>query len=142
MSKNGVAALSFLPPVTTMNGPKYVHMLSKKLKLHMQVHQRQIFMQDGALCHHSNVAKTFLVDNNIEVLKWPRNSLDLNPIENLWTNMKNKVSEKQPSSGAELANAIREGYVKKNFRRGFPSLIERRTKRMKAVIRNREGHRS
>ena len=54
--------------------------------------------------------------------------------------MKNKVSEKQPSSGTELATAIKEGYVKKNFRRGFSSLIERRTKRMKAVIRNREGH--
>ena len=39
MFKNDVAALSFLPPGTTMNGPKYVHMLSKKLKFHMHVHQ-------------------------------------------------------------------------------------------------------
>ena len=27
MSRNGVAALSFLPPETTINGPKYVQML-------------------------------------------------------------------------------------------------------------------
>ena len=29
MSRNGVAALSFLPPGTTMNGPKYVQMLTE-----------------------------------------------------------------------------------------------------------------
>ena len=69
MSRNGVAALSFLPPGTTMNGPKYVQMLSEKLKLHLQVHNCQIFMQDGAPCHRSKVAKNFLDSNNIDHLK-------------------------------------------------------------------------
>ena len=44
MSRNGVAALSFLPPGTTINGPKYLQMLSEKLKLHLQVHNCKIFM--------------------------------------------------------------------------------------------------
>ena len=57
MSRNGVAALSFLPPGTTMNEPKYVRMLSKKLKLHLHVHNCQIFMQDGTPCHSSKVAE-------------------------------------------------------------------------------------
>ena len=59
-------------------------------------------MQDGAPCHCSKVAKNFLDSNNIDLLEWQGNSLDLNPIKNLWTNMKNKMSEKQPLSGAEL----------------------------------------
>ena len=108
MFRNGVAALSFLPPGTTMNGEKYVQMLSEKLKLHLHLHNCQIFMQDGAPCHRSKVAKNFLDNNNIDLLKWPRNSPDLNPIKNLRTNMENKVSEKQPLSGAELVKAIKE----------------------------------
>ena len=65
MSRNDVAALSFLPPETTMNELKYVQMLSKKLKLHLQVHNCQIFMQDGTPCHSSKVAKNLLDSNNI-----------------------------------------------------------------------------
>ena len=139
MPKNGVAALSFLPPGTTINGPKYVQILSEKLKLHLQVYNCQLFMQDGAPCHRSKVAKNFLDNNNIYLLEWPGNSRDLNPIENLWTDMKNKVSEKQPLSGAELVKAIKEVWVKEISKEYCQSLIKSMPKRIKAVIKNRGG---
>ena len=44
----------------------------------------------------SKVASEFLKKNKISVLEWPGNSADLNPIENLWTVMKDKVAYKQP----------------------------------------------
>ena len=56
MSKNGVGGLYFLTPEATMNGPKYVKLLSDKLKLHMEVHSCSILMQDGAPCNRSKVA--------------------------------------------------------------------------------------
>jgi len=68
-------------------------------------------MQDGAPCHRSKVAKTFLAKNRIKALDWPDNSPDLNPIQNLWTNMKTKVAEKHPSSAKDLAKVIKEVWV-------------------------------
>ena len=139
MSRNGVAALSFLPPGTTMNGPKYMQMLSEKLKLHLQVHNCQIFMQDGAPCQRSKVVKNFLDSNIIDLLEWPGNSLDLNPIENLWTNMKKKC-RKTKKSGAELVKAIKEVWVKEISKEYCQSLIKNMPRRIKAVIKIRGGH--
>ena len=93
ISEHGVAGIFFLPPGTTINGPRYIELLAEKLKVHMAVHNYTIFMQDDAPCHRSKGAKTFLAENQIKVLDWPGNSPDLNPIKNLWTNMKNKVAE-------------------------------------------------
>jgi len=83
ISEHGVTGISFLPPGTTINGPRYVELLAEKLKIHMAVHNCIIFMQAGAPCHRSKVAKTFLPENRIKVLDWTGNSPDLNPIQNL-----------------------------------------------------------
>ena len=73
--------------------------------------------------------------NKIELLEWPVNSPDLNPIDNLWINMKNKVSEKQPSSAAELAQV-----VKKISKEYFKNIIDSMPRRMEAVIKSRRGN--
>ena len=50
MSCRGAAGLYFIPPNTTMNGPKYVELLKEKLKLQMHIHGCTIFMENGAPC--------------------------------------------------------------------------------------------
>jgi len=42
----------------------------------------------------------------IQVFNWQGSSLDQNPVENLWMILKNKVSEKQPSSLNQPENVM------------------------------------
>ncbi len=70
MSAKGNTGLFFLPPRTTMNGQKYLELLREKLQFHLQVHNRDIFMQDGAPCHCSKIVTDFLKKNKIRKLDW------------------------------------------------------------------------
>ena len=76
----GTAGLYFLLPETTINGEKYVKLLKIKLVLHIRVHNCEIFIHGGALCHRSKVVKKFLEQKRIQMLEYPGNSPDLNPI--------------------------------------------------------------
>ena len=67
-----------------------------------------IFMQDGACCHTSSDTLNWLKTKCRIITKWPANSPDLNPIENLWGCMKKAVSLIKPSSLDELHDVIQQ----------------------------------
>ena len=139
MSLNGTAGLFFLPTGTTMNGQRYLDLLKNKLELHMAVHNCTVFMQDGAPCHRAKIVTQFLKSKKIRILDWPGNSPDLNPIENLWSILKDKVSKKQPTSAKMLEQAIKEVWVRELSNEYCQSLVESMPRRLEAVIKAKGG---
>ena len=82
-------------------------MLKDKSKMHMNFHESKIFMPDGATCHKAKLVTSYLKNEKVEVHLWPGNSPNLNPIENLWKILKDKIAEKQTTSTKTLCKTIR-----------------------------------
>jgi transposase len=81
-----------------------------------------VFMQDSAPCHTANLIKGFFTDIGLEVLHWPGNSPDLNPIEGIWFNLKERVNEVISTNKRDLIERII-GVWHRN--RDIPTLIEK-----------------
>jgi len=47
-----------------------------------------LFMYNNAICHKTLNVQWLLQENNISIIKWSSQSLDLNPIKNLWLKLK------------------------------------------------------
>ena len=64
---NRTADLFFLPSGINMNGQKYLALLNNKLKIYMDIHDYNIFMHDGALCHRFKIVSPFLKNQKFKV---------------------------------------------------------------------------
>jgi transposase len=105
-SFKGRGGLYFLPKSVTMNSDRYINMLNEHLLKFMRIFGTSVFQQDGAPCHTSKKSMEWLKNNNIAVLDWPGNSPDLNPIENMWNYMKNKLQGRDTGSIPKLQAEI------------------------------------
>ena len=69
------------------------------------------FQHDNDPKHTSHLVKKMLKDNKVNVLEWPAQSPDLNPIENLWRELKLRVHAKRPSNLGDLERIAKEEWA-------------------------------
>ncbi len=67
-----------------------------------------IFQQDLAPAHTAKSTKSWLNDHGVDVLDWPANSPDLNPIKNQWSIVKRKMRNKRPKNADKLKATVKE----------------------------------
>ena len=64
-------------------------------------HEQLVFALDGAPTDIAIVTKVCIKDIELKMLNWPPNSLDLNPLENLWLICKDRVQKINRSKNKE-----------------------------------------
>ena len=138
--KVGRGGLYFLPKNVTMNGPRYKVVLEEHLVPWMERHNCTWFLQDGAPCHKSKVVMDSLnqLKDKFQVMDWPGNSPDLNPIENCWSFMKLKLKDDRAiTSLPKLIEAIKMMWVRDLPQSYFKELAHSMPRRIKSVLENK-----
>ena len=100
-----------------------------------------VFQQDNDPKHTSRAATRWFQNNNVEVLEWPAQSPDLNPIEYLWQHLKKQLAkyETELTSMHELWERVEVEWEK------IPTqvcidLIESMPRRIAAVLKAKGGY--
>ena len=126
----------------TMKSESYIDVLKNKLipsARQMFGDNEYIFQDDSAPCHRSKIVKKFEVENQIDVLEWPGNSPDMNPIENLWAILKQKVNSYQPKTRTELVSSIVRVWHHEIPIELCEKLVDSMNKRISTLYQNKGG---
>lgn len=137
MSASGVGELVFIDGI--MDSSKYVRILADNLDqslLKMGLVD-YIFQQDNDPKHTSRLTKDFFISKSMNVLEWPAQSPDLNPIEHLWQYMKIQLKKRTIKNINELKENLKDVWSKIPLE-FIKKLVYSMPKRCEAVL-NAEG---
>ena len=134
MAYNGVGKLHFIDE--TMNADLYISILESNLKSSarlLRLGSNFVFQQDTA-----KKTVEFLEEQNVNVLDWPSQSPDLNPIENLWSILDRKIGERSFTRKEALKEAVQKAWCEMDIKQ-TKSLVESMPTRLRLVIEAKGG---
>ena len=98
-----------LPKNSTVNKEVYFTLLNLHLESSFEKSGTSIFQQDGAPAHTAKYVTNWPDDCGVDYIKdWPGNSPDLSPIENLWSNIKAELRDRDTSPIPKLEAELRD----------------------------------
>ena len=119
-----------------INAAMYRDILDENLlqsALDLRLGRRFISQQDNDPKHTAKISKEWLQDDSVNVLEWPSQSPDLNPIEHLWRDLKMAAHRRFPSNLMEPERCCKEEWAKLPKDR-CAKLVASYSKRLEAVI--------
>jgi transposase len=138
-SYNGVGEITIIDG--TMDSIKYTKIIDTCLqpaadKMNLKEY---VFQQDNDAKHRSKHTKEYFEDRKVNVMSWPSQSPDMNPIEHLWTHLKKKICERLPKNINELKVIIKEEWeaIDPEF---CKTLVESMPDRAEALYRAKGKH--
>lgn len=137
---NGVGHLHRINGI--MNAPKYhtilvQHMIPSARGLNLNG-DPWIFQQDNDPKHNAKINKAYLRRKGITVMDWPAQSPDLNPIENLWSELDRRLRKRVCHTENDLFDILKQGWesLDQDY---LEKLVDSMPRRCKAVI-DAKGH--
>jgi hypothetical protein len=128
-----------------MDGELYTQILDENLQSSLEYYGKDpaniIFQQDNDPKHKSKKASQWFSDYDYQVLQWPAQSPDMNPIKHLWDHVKRQLSayENPPNRVYELWERIEKEWneIKPEV---CQNLIESMPRRIRALYKAKGGY--
>ena len=138
MTANGVGNLVLIDG--TMHKEKYEKILAENVKQSAKkIKMRSFtFQQDNDPKHTAATVSKLFAKNKINVLDWPSQSPDLNPIEHLWDKLERRVKPYSPKNKEELWTTLK--YEWDGIGQDVTSkLVDSMSDRLCEVVKNKGG---
>lgn len=100
---------------------------------------RWVFQHDNDPKHTSKIVRAWIKDNKVNTLAWPSQSPDLNPIENLWSELKKQIAKQKCNNKRQLWDCVQESWRKIPIET-CQALIRSMPNRIQKVIKNKGGY--